>query len=116
MHAGDFLLKNKADVEADVHAASQSPEYQNPTETLPEPPLQLCHNISRNDCNGCASVTSWWSRFQGTVNDLLLKSNVHKCSTNRNKDGSQNKAHPYKGCLDNIWGRCKAWFPRTLFK
>ena len=115
-HAGDFLLKNKADVEADVHVASQSPEYKNPTETLPEPPPQLCHNIPETDCNGCASVTSWWSRFQGTVNDLLLKSNVHKCSTNRNKDGSQNKARPYKGCLDNTWGRCKARFPRTLFE
>ena len=116
VHAGDFLLKNKAEVEADVHVASQSPDYKNPTETLPEPPPQLCHNIPRNDCNRCASVTSWWSRFQGTVNDLLLKSNIHKCSTNRNKDGSQNKARPYKGCLDNIWGRCKARFPRTLFE
>jgi Helitron helicase-like domain at N-terminus/PIF1-like helicase len=115
-HAGDFLLKNKADVEADVHVASQSPEYKNPTETLPEPPPLLCHDIPRNDCSGCVSVTLWWSRFQGTVNDLLLKSNVHKCSSNRNKDGSQNKARPYKGCLDNIWGRCKARFPRTLFE
>ena len=102
-HAGDFLMKSKAEVEADVHVVSQSPDYKNPTETLPEPPPQLCHNIPRNDCNGCASVTSWRSRFQGTVNDLLLKSNIHKCSSNRNKDGSQNKARPYKGCLDNIW-------------
>ena len=115
-HAGDFLLKNKAEVEADVHVDSQSPDYKNPTETLPEPPPQLCHNIPREDCKGCASVASWWSRFQGTVNDLLLKSNIHKCSTNRNKDGSQNKARPYKGCLDNIWGRCKARFPRTTFE
>ena len=115
-HAGDFLQKNRADVEADVHEASQSPEYKNPTETLPEPPPPLCHDIPENDCNGCASVTSWWSRFRGTVNDLLLKSNIHKCSTSRNKDGSQNKARPYKGCLDNIWGRCKARFPRALFE
>jgi hypothetical protein len=115
-HAGDFLLKNRADVEADVQEASQSPEYKNPTETLPEPPPPHCHDIPKNDCNGCASVTSWWSRFRGTVNDLLLKSNIHKCSTNRNKDGSQNKARPYKGCLDNIWGRCKARFPRALFE
>ena len=117
-HAGDFLLKSKADVEADVHVASQSPDYKNPTETLPEPPPRLCHcdSIPGNDCDGCASITSWWSRFRDTVNDLLLKSNVHKCSSNRNKDGSQNKGRPYKGCLDNIWGRCKARFPRTLFE
>jgi hypothetical protein len=52
---------------------------------------------------------------KATVNDILLKSNIHKCSTNRNEDGSQNKACPYKGCLDNICGRCKAHFPRPLF-
>ena len=57
-HAGDFLLKNKADVEADVHEISQSPEYKNPTETLPEPPPLFCHDIPKNDCDGCASVTS----------------------------------------------------------
>ena len=46
---------------------------------------------------------------------LVVKSNIHKCSTNRNKDGSQNKGCPYKGCLDNIWGHCKARFPRLMF-
>ena len=25
-------------------------------------------------------------------------------------------ARPYKGCLDNIWGCCKARFPRALFE
>ncbi|KAF8811287.1 hypothetical protein BYT27DRAFT_7278067, partial [Phlegmacium glaucopus] len=114
-HAGDFLLKDRAEVEEDVHTAMQDTGYHDPTETLPEPPPSICHDTPMVNCDKCTSIASWWLRFRATVNDLLLKSNIHKCSTNRNKDGSQNKAHPYKGCLDNIWGKCKARFPRPLF-
>ena len=116
-HSGDFLLKNRMEVEEDVHAAAQEVGYHDPTEMLPECPPAICHasDTPMDGCDGCASIMSWWSRFRATVNDLLIKSNIHKCSTNRNKDGSQNKARPYKGCLDNIWGKCKARFPRPLF-
>ena len=116
-HAGDFLFKDRTEVEKDVHAAVDVIGYHDPTETLPEPPPSFCqHNDSPvNGCDQCTSLRSWWSKFTATVNDLLLKSNIHKCSTNKNKDGSQNKARPYKGCLDNIWGKCKARFPRPLF-
>ena len=116
-HSGDFILKSRMEVEEDVHTAAQKVGYRDPTETLPESPPAICHSSDtpKNNCDGCVSITSWWSRFRATVNDLLLKSNIHKCSTNRNKDGSQNKARPYKGCLDNIWGKCKARFPRPLF-
>jgi hypothetical protein len=103
-------------VESEVSGAAQGADYRNPTETLPDPPPEACHSVPRDNCQECASITSWWSNFRATVNDLLLKSNVHKCSTNWNKDGSQNKARPYKGCLDNIWGKCKAHFPRSTFK
>jgi len=121
-HAGDFILKDRAEVEENVHAAEQEASYRDPTETLPEAPPTACrdHDTPRDDCDKCALncpgiLESWWSRFRATVNDLLLKSNTHKCSTNRNKDGSQNKARPYKGCLDNVWGKCKARFPRPTF-
>ena len=116
-HAGDFLLKDKTQVKEDVHTAVQDVGYRDPTETLPEPPplASNCHETPMNDCEQCKLIKSWWSKFTSTVNDLLLKSNVHKCSSNKNKDGSQNKARPYKGCLDNIWGKCKARFPRPTF-
>jgi hypothetical protein len=99
-HAGDFLMKDRAEVEKDVHAAMQYTGYRDPTETLPEPPPSpnplalICSNATgvNCECDRCTSMASWWSRFRTTVNDLLLKSNIHKCSTNRNKDGSQNKA------------------------
>ncbi|KAF8220008.1 hypothetical protein L208DRAFT_1072918, partial [Tricholoma matsutake] len=116
VHAGDFLLRVKEEVESEVTAAETLDDYRNPTETLPEPPLRICHKVPDNTCNDCLKVASWWLRFHFLVNDLLLKSNVHKCSTNRNRDGSENKACPYRGCLDNIWGKCKAHFPRPIFK
>jgi hypothetical protein len=114
-HAGDFISGSMEDVVNAVKTASEKADYKNPTETLPEPPPPSCHNPPRNGCSSCDKLSEWSSRYQSTVDDLLLKSNVHKCSTNRNKDGSQNKARPYKGCLDNIWGRCKARFPRPTF-
>ncbi|KAF8237904.1 hypothetical protein L208DRAFT_1244899, partial [Tricholoma matsutake] len=42
-------------------------------------------------------------------------SNFHKCMSNKNKDGSQNKGCSFKGCLDNIWGKCRARFPWPTF-
>jgi hypothetical protein len=114
-HAGDFISGSMEDVANAVKTASEKANYKNPTETLPEPPPPSCHNPPRNGCSSCDKLSAWSSRYRFTVDDLLLKSNVHKCSTNRNKDGSQNKARPYKGCLDNIWGRCKARFPRLTF-
>jgi hypothetical protein len=113
-HAEDFLLKDRAEVEKDVHATEQDAGYRDPTETLPEGPPSAPHCDDKN-FDERTSIEIWWSRFRATVNDLLLKSNVHKCSTNRNNDGSQNKGRLYKGCLDNIWGKCKARFPRPLF-
>ena len=115
-HAGDFISGSMENVASAVKTASEKADYKNPTETLPEPPPASCHNPLRNDCSSCDKLSAWSSRYQFMVDDLLLKSNVHKCSTNRNKDGSQNKARPYKGCLDNIWGRCKARFPRLIYK
>lgn len=114
-HAGEFLAADRENVEEAVKVASDSKGYRNPTETLPEPPPLPCSDVCCSNCERCVLMPGWWTRFKATVNDLLMKSNIHKCSTNRNKDGSQNKARPYKGCLDNIWGRCKARFPRATF-
>jgi hypothetical protein len=114
-HAGEFLSADGGEVQAAVNIASESEGYQNPTETLPEPPPPHCPDSPCKACDNCALLTGWWSRFRATGNDIILKSNVYKCSTNKNKDGSQNKARPYKGCLDNIWGKCKARFPRPIF-
>jgi hypothetical protein len=114
VHAGEFMNGTMEDVEANVEAASSHTDYRVPTETMPRSPPSACEsNCDR--CAKCCALKSWWEYFRITVDDLLLRSNVHKCSSNKNKDGSQNKARPFKGCLDNLWGRCKARFPRPTF-
>lgn len=114
VHAGEFMTGTKDEVEACVKAESDHASYHDPTKTMPESLPPPCGSKC-GSCNECGVLTSWWSCFMSTVDDLLLRSNVHKCSSNKNKDGSQNKACPLKGCLDNIWGKCKARFPCPTF-
>jgi hypothetical protein len=116
VHAGEFLSAEKEDVEAAVMRASALEGYRDPTEMLPEIPPPPCQKNDCGSCKRCEGLASWWARFRLVVNTLLLKSNVHKCSSNINKDGTQHKGRAFKGCLDNIWGRCKARFPRALFR
>ena len=71
--------------------------YQDLTLTLPE---ELLNSSNSNN---------WWSKFYDTVDDILLRSNVHKCSFSR-PEKSKFKA---KGCL-NRDGICKAQFPRPV--
>jgi hypothetical protein len=52
--------------------------------------------------------------FRQTVDDLLFRSNTHHCTTNRNKNGSKNQSRSFTGCLDNVFGKCKACFPRPV--
>jgi hypothetical protein len=114
-HAGDFVAGSREAAEANVDIASAQPGYHDPTETMPEAPPGQCLTEKCNGCEQCKALASWWTRFRTTVDDIILRSNIHKCTTNKNKDGSQNKLRSFVGCLDNIWGKCKARFPRPLF-
>ncbi|KAF8218837.1 hypothetical protein L208DRAFT_1346707 [Tricholoma matsutake] len=114
-HSGDFIAGSREAAERIVDVTSTQAGYHDPTETMPEEPPGLCPTKNCNKCNDCSTLASW-SWFKATVDDILLRSNIHKCTANKNKDGSQNKARPFKGCLDNIWGKCTACFPRPLFK
>ncbi|KAF8222861.1 hypothetical protein L208DRAFT_1059790, partial [Tricholoma matsutake] len=93
-----------------------SENYEDPTETLPVAPLPVCTVTNCQNCDKCTAMTSWTKKYYETVDDLLLKSNVHICTTNRSKNGSQHKLCSFTGCLDNIWNKCKARFPRLLFE
>ncbi|KAF8231099.1 hypothetical protein L208DRAFT_1216583, partial [Tricholoma matsutake] len=90
--------------------------YEDPTETLPVPPPPECTVTNCQNCDKCIAMALWTKEYYETVDDLLLKSNVHTCTTNRSKNGSQHKLHLFTGCLDNIWNKCKAQFPRPLFE
>jgi len=78
----------------------QNPNYQNPTQTLPDPPPPLCENKACNEknCKNCQQLETWWQKFRKITNDLIFESNVHD----------------RPGCI-NKYGNCKARFPRNLF-
>jgi len=115
-YAGDFMSASLKEVEADVRDASTSEGYKDPTEMLPEIPPSCCSKKKCNGCDRCTDMDSWWSRFCRVVNMLVFRSNLHKCLSTRNKDGSQNKGHAFKGCLNNIYGKCKARFPCPVYE
>jgi hypothetical protein len=83
--------------------------YQDPTLTLPEEPSNPCILNKCTNCCAHQSVNCWWTKFYDTVDDILLRSNVHKCSFS-DPENSKIKA---KGCL-NKDGICKARFPRPV--
>ncbi|KAF8234155.1 hypothetical protein L208DRAFT_1151219, partial [Tricholoma matsutake] len=105
----------EAEVLSDVFHASQAEGYLDPTETLLEPPPLPCTRTECDGCRKCQNLKTWWNKFSSDVDDVVSKSNIHTCSTNINKDGTQNKIKSYKGCLDNKWGRCKPCFPQETF-
>src|ERR1700678_3394978 len=85
---------------------------------MPDPPPPKCksiHSINEFPCKACKILDSWWSKFKHTVDDLLMCSNVHSCERGQNKNGTRHKGKPSASCKDNIWGKCKARFPRPTF-
>ena len=115
VHNGEFLtgsmdeVRHKVDTEKD-----ENEHYTDPTQTLPEAPPPMCKEKTCNNCVGCKQLSSWWSRFRNTVDDLVLRSNVHNCSKNEStNEKTRRKDRPT--CI-NKYGNCKARFPRPLFE
>jgi len=103
-------------------------DYKDPTMTLPVLPPPRCTGCNLDRCDSCRKTKSWWQSFKKTVDDLVLKSNVHRCTVSRGAeaiadpelpdsgDPSSSKAKRVsnkgpKGCLDSQ-GNCWARFPR----
>ncbi|RPD54687.1 hypothetical protein L226DRAFT_427621, partial [Lentinus tigrinus ALCF2SS1-7] len=83
VHKGEFL---NGDMESKVKDPFQTP----PTETLPEVPPIPCEHTTRPDCDACKNYQAWWQRYAQEVDEILLLSDVHKCTT-RNKNGKTPK-------------------------
>ncbi|KAF5366096.1 hypothetical protein D9757_012699 [Collybiopsis confluens] len=109
---GEFMTGTKSEVEAAVHSAEQVQYYVSPEYTLPLPPPKSC---LCNNCEHCLAHKSWLVQFKSTVDDLLLKSNLHNCKRALNDDGTiKSKEKWAVSCLNNKYKTCKARFPRTL--
>ena len=108
VHIGEFMTGSMEKVVSDVEdQAAKNPQYKDPTQTLPDAPPPLCKHPVKESCARCKKHQEWEAKFKSTVDDILLKSNVHKCG------GSKNSRRPT--CL-NKQGNCKARFPRPLFE
>jgi len=70
VHTGDFQTDSFDNVAERVSQKSKEKCYKDPTQTLPEPPSW------DNGNDSC-----WSKHFKESVNDLLLKSNVHSCES-----------------------------------
>jgi hypothetical protein len=104
VHKGEFLDGKLEDVVKQIEEYQKNPEYIPPTKTMPEAPPPQCPEHNACDvCENCKALTSWWSRFKSTVDDLVKRSNVHN-----------NCSNSVRPCLRK--GKCKARFPRDIIE
>jgi hypothetical protein len=140
-HQGDFIHGSMSDVRERVNADSEAtpeeenlqsgPAYKVPTQTLPSVPPPLCTDMHiSDDCVACQCLSDWWRNYEHEVDDILLRSNVHRCRESiqdkedvaMKKDWRKMKKHKRRmrmyherrGCLSKN-GTCKARFPREIF-
>jgi hypothetical protein len=104
---GEFLTGPKIDVFKCVGEKSKLPEYLNPTLTLPDLPVAAC-GAKCEKCSCDEDRKSWWWWFQNTVNDLLLRSNQHVHTMD--KDGNN------MSYCATTKGECKRRFPKDTFE
>ncbi|KIM73419.1 hypothetical protein PILCRDRAFT_50220, partial [Piloderma croceum F 1598] len=96
VHVGEFMTGTMDEVKEQVDENIKAKEYRDPTQTLPDAPPEPTE-CDCNKCESCENTANWWQNFKTTVDDLILRSNVHK------------------GCI-NKHGNCKARFPRQTFE
>ena len=79
-HMGEFITGSLADVKLNLDNAEVDDKYKTPTETLPVPPPPVCNQNECGECKACKATNSWKAQFNSTVDDILLRSNLHKCT------------------------------------
>jgi hypothetical protein len=113
VHIGEFMTGKMEDVKAKVEKEiATNKKYNDPTQTLPIPPPPECLDDICETCDNCKKIDEWEKQFKNTVDDLLLRSNVHECRTSVAADEKKQKKER-RGCLSKN-GQCKARFPREI--
>ncbi|KAJ7292038.1 hypothetical protein C8J57DRAFT_1044520 [Mycena rebaudengoi] len=136
IHVGQFLTGTMEQVRAKVpHFSKRSKSihdiledddvsgypvgYSDPTQVLPVPPPEPC-GCKWSGCGRCAALTTWRRHYVETVDDLMLRSNVHSCRSpvagtdlsKFQKIGTKIRLE-VKGCTRSD-GTCSAQFPREF--
>ncbi|KAJ7083512.1 hypothetical protein C8R43DRAFT_1092757 [Mycena crocata] len=102
-HVGEFLTGTMADIKAKVPYHNKA--RQDPTQTLPTAPPPVCLDCKEPMCENCENLKNWWSDYEETVDDLILRSNVHTC---------RRPVAEVRGCIRKD-GTCASRFPRDIF-
>src|SRR5258705_12989813 len=113
VHVGEIMTGTMDEVKEQVHENMKAEEYRDPTQTLPDAPPEFT-DCNCNKCESCKNTANWKQNFDDTVDDLILRSNVHKCRTSIPADEKKQKKER-RGCI-NKYGNCKARFPRQIFE
>jgi len=104
VHMGEFSTGTMEQVQVDIENAEASDKKRvPPTLTLPDPGPEIClaHvDVKVQSCHQCSQSFDWWQKFKVTVDEILFRSNKHRC---------------YAGCTDPRYNSCKARFPRDTF-
>jgi len=76
--------------------------------------LQNLQSVTATNVNLVKIQPTGGKILKNTVDDLILRSNVHKCRTSIPADEKKQKKEQ-RGCI-NKHGNCKAIFPRQTFE
>ena len=110
VHVGEFMTGTMDEVNEQVNENMNTKDYRDPTQTLPDaPPEPTEHDC--NKCESCEITANWWQNYKYTVDDLILRSNVHKCCTSMPADEKKKQKKEQRGCI-NKYGNCKVRLPR----
>jgi len=104
VHMGEFKTGTMEQVQSHLeNEAALHPNRIPPTLTLPKAAPEQCishHDTPDNTCKKCQASLTWWEQFKTIVDEILFRSNRHKC---------------HSGCTDPKYNSCKARFPRDVF-
>ena len=99
-HIGQFQTGTLEEVREFVSSKEEKSNYIDPTNILPVSPPNKCDN-NCNKCKLCILNKDWWDNFPKEVDEIMLKSNIHKCGPK---------------CLNNKYNTCRARFPREIIE
>ncbi|KAL1736321.1 hypothetical protein EV714DRAFT_174919, partial [Schizophyllum commune] len=119
MQTGQFLTGDMDTVKAHQQKSATAPGIMSddPTQTLPTPPPDPC-KCHAHACDCEQKRTSWWTMFRDTVDNLILRVQIHRCIRKRTaraatytESGKKDPLEGVKGCKGDD-GICDARFPR----
>ncbi|KAF5336919.1 hypothetical protein D9611_002865 [Ephemerocybe angulata] len=114
-HTGDFMTGSMSDMKERYDGKRTAAD--DPTQRLPvAPPQTECRDYTTCSCTNCDGIKKWRVRYDATVDNILYRSNVHKCYMRHDvvTDGVHKEHVTAKGCI-NKDGLCCARFPRDLY-